>query len=321
MTRRVLLTGATGFIGRHTVAPLLARGFEVHAISCSRAGENGGAQWHRANLLLSTEVARVLDHVRPSHLVHLAWYMVPGKWAEAPENYEWVRVSLELLQRFAAQGGSRTVVAGSGFEYDWTAGYCSETRTPRRPHTFYGACKNALQELWAGYAERVGVSSAWARVFFVYGPGEHPDRLVAHVVRKLLAGEEAKCSHGRQIRDYLYVQDVADALAALADSDVSGPVNVASGQPIALKDFIGRIADAIGRSDLIRLGAIPPASSDVPLVIGDTQRLENALRFRPTVDLARGIAKTIQWWSVHDGRTIPASRPSDDFFGSEFRRA
>lgn len=306
MTRRLLLTGATGFVGRHAIAPLVARGFEVHALSWPHAGGGAGAQWHQANLLVPGDVAHVLDDVRPTHLVHLAWYVAPGKWAEALENYDWVRTSLDLLQQFAAHGGIRTVVAGSCLEYDWSAGYCSEARTPRRPHTFYGTCKNALQELWAGYATRSGVSSAWPRIFFVYGPGEHPDRLVAHVMRKLLTGEEAKCSHGRQIRDYLYVQDVADALAALVDSSVEGPINVASGQPITLANLVGRIGDAIGRPDLIRLGAIPPAPSDMPLVVADTRRLEDELGFRPAVSLDRGIAQTIQWWSAQITRAIAA---------------
>lgn len=304
MTRRVLVTGATGFIGRHAIAPLLARGFEVHALSWPQAGEADGAHWHQANLLVPAELKRVMDEVRPTHLLHLAWYVAPGKWAEALENYDWVRVSLELLQHFVVQGGIRTVVAGSCLEYDWSAGYCSEARTPRQPHTFYGTCKNAVQDLWAGYAQRAGVSAAWARIFFVYGPGEHPDRLVAHVVRKLLTGEEAKCSHGRQIRDYLFVQDVADALAALADSNVEGPINIASGQPIALSALIGRIGNAIGRPDLIRLGAIPPAPSDMPLVVADTRRLEEELRFHAAVPLEQGIARTIQWWSGQVVRAV-----------------
>lgn len=302
MTRRVLLTGATGFIGQHTVAPLAARGFEVHALSSRPQVDTKDARWHRADLLVSSDVARLLDEVSPTHLVHLAWYVAPGKWAEAPENYQWAQASLDLLRQFADRGGRRVVVAGSCLEYDWTAGYCSEERTPLKAHTFYGTCKNAVQELWAGYADRAGVSSAWARIFFVYGPGEHPDRLVAHVVRNLLAGEEARCSHGRQIRDYLYVQDVADALAALLDSAVSGPINLASGQPITLADLVSRAAAAIGRPNLLRLGAIPPAPSDTPLVVADVRRQSEELGFVPAVDLESGIARTIEWWTTRGAR-------------------
>jgi nucleoside-diphosphate-sugar epimerase len=304
MTRRLLLTGATGFVGRHTIRPLVARGFEVHALSSApHAGAENGVEWHRGSLLASGDVEALLDKVRPTHLMHLAWYVAPGKWADAPQNYEWAQASLNLLRGFADRGGKRAVVSGSCLEYDWAAGYCSESRTPRGPHTFYGTCKNAVQELWAGYAARAGVSSAWARIFFVYGPGEHPDRLVAHVIRKLLAGDEARCSHGRQIRDYLYVQDVADALVALAGSDLEGPINVASGQPIALSDLVARAAAAVGRPELVRLGAIPPAPSDAPLVVADVERLRASLGFVPTTDLTRGLAETVAWWAARQLET------------------
>jgi nucleoside-diphosphate-sugar epimerase len=139
-------------------------------------------------------------------------------------------------------------------------------------------------------------ASAWARIFFVYGPHEHPDRLVAAVVRSLLAGEPARTSHGRQVRDYLFVEDVADALARLLESDVTGPINVASGQAIALRDIISEIGQQTGRSELIQLGAIPQAATDTPLVVADTSRLIAELDWQPRWNLACGIEKTIAWW-------------------------
>src|SRR4029450_2653117 len=153
---------------------------------------------------------------------------------------------------------------GSGLEYDWRYGYCSETRTPCAPHTIYGACKHALQILTSAMARDGSFASAWARIFFVYGPHEHPDRLVAAVVRSLLAGDPARAPHGRQVRDYLFVEDVADALARLLESDVTGPINVASGQAIALRDIISEIGQQTGRAELIQRGAIAPASTAAP---------------------------------------------------------
>lgn len=303
MTPRILVTGAAGFIGRHCIAPLLSRGFEVHAVSSSaRTDSREGVRWHRANLLKAADVARLVAESRPTHLLHLAWYVAPGRWANAPENYEWVQASLDLLRRFSEQGGQRVAVAGSCLEYDWTSGYCSEERTARRPHTFYGTCKNALHDVWMAYAALAGVSSVWGRIFFVYGPGEHPDRLVAHVVRSLIAGQDARCSHGRQVRDYLYVQDVADALAALTAGNISGAINIGSGEPVRLAEIIGRIGEAVGRPDLIRLGAIPAAPSDVPLVVADARRLQDEFGFHPAVDLARGLDLTITAWAAHQAR-------------------
>ncbi len=110
--------------------------------------------------------------------------------------------------------GSGWSVCGSGYEYDWSYGYCTEGLTPCVPDTVYGACKHALHEMVRSYAAARQLSVAWPRVFFLYGPHEHPQRLVSSVVRALLRGEPAPCSHGRQIRDYMHVQDVADGLVA-----------------------------------------------------------------------------------------------------------
>ena len=98
------------------------------------------------------------------------------------------------------------------------------------------------------------------------------------------------------MRDFLYVQDVADAFVALLESDVTGSVNIGSGQPMAIKDMVYKIGEQIGRSDLIQLGAIPAATNDTPLVIADVKRLSDEVGFQPTYNLERGIEETINWW-------------------------
>lgn len=297
--KRVLVTGAGGCIGRHVVPLLVSRGWDVHAVSSGRSlgDEPQSTTTHVANLLRAGDAEAAVRAASATHLVHLAWYIAPGRWAAAPENFEWVQASLALLRAFKAHGGTRVVTAGSCLEYDWRYGYCSEALTPCTPHTAYGACKHALQTLSAAMArEDASFSSAWARIFFLYGPHEHPDRLVASVVRSLLAGEPARTSHGRQVRDYLFVEDVADAIVRLLESDVNGPINVASGQAITLREIVQRVGELTGRSELIQLGAIPQAATDTLLVVADTSRLAAELDWRPRWDLDRGLERTIAWW-------------------------
>ena len=295
--KRVLVTGATGCVGRHVLPKLVARGFDVVAVRSRTAPfELPGVQWQQCNLLDHGEAGRLLRNTRPSHLLHLAWYIAPGKWAAAPENFAWVQASLGLITAFRDAGGSRLVSAGSCLEYDWNYGYCSEGLTPCAPHTVYGSCKHALQLLTSSMARSGGFSSAWGRIFFLYGPHEHPDRLVASVIRSILAGQPARTSHGKQVRDYLYVEDVADVFARLLESDVEGPLNVGSGEAVTLRQVIEGIGALLGRPDLLQIGAIPSAPTDTPLVVADVSRLRTALGWTPAWDLTRGLTATIDWW-------------------------
>ena len=140
------------------------------------------------------------------------------------------------------------------------------------------------------------MSHAWARIFFLYGPREHPKRLVSSVIRSLLLGEPARCSHGRQIRDYLHVEDVADALVALLHSEVRGPINIGSGVPVTLRDIVSCIARKLDQAPLVQFGAVPSHPHDSPLVIADVTRLAAELKWRPRYDLDRGLDATIAWW-------------------------
>lgn len=295
--KKVIVTGATGFIGTHCLPLLSERGFEIHAVS-SKPQESSALniKWHQINLLNVAEVPRLFSELEATHLLHLAWYVIPGNSATHMENFLWVKSSLELLRQFAEHGGKRVVFAGSSFEYDWNYGYCSETITPTVPSTFYGICKNALQSLVAGYVKQTGLSSAWPRIFFLYGPNEHPDRLVPAVISSLLRGDPARTSHGNQIRDYLYVKDVAEAMVQILDGDIEGPVNIGSGIPITLKEIICRIGRKMGREELLQIGAIPSRANDLPLVVANNSRLTSEVGWQQKYDLDVGLEETIEWW-------------------------
>ena len=296
--KTVLITGADGFIGRHCLSSLKARGYEVHAIyQPSRGPGPQGAIWHEADLLDAAGTTSLMEKLRPSHLLHLAWYVVPGRYLTDSENLRWVQSSLTLLQAFQRSGGARAVLAGSCSEYDWSApGPYSERRTAMVPATLYGTCKHALQLMLAAFSAQSSFSSAWGRVFFLYGPHEPPQRLVPSVINSLLAGEPARCTSGKQVRDFLFVQDVAAAFAALVDSEVQGPVNIASGRELTLAELITRIGRMIGREDLIQLGALPDRPTEPSVLLADVSRLRQEVGFTPAFDLEQGLDLTIQWW-------------------------
>jgi len=295
--KRVLVTGASGFIGRACLPGLVARGFEVHGLG-RRSGSApcSGVHWHQADLLEPQQAASVLQEVLPTHLLHLAWVATPGVYTTSPANLEWLRASLELFQAFTEAGGARIVGAGSCLEYRLDHGYLREFGTPLEPSNLYGSCKHALQISLDAWSKEVDVTAAWGRVFFLYGPREHPARLVSSVIRSLLNGSEAACSSGTQLLDFLHVADVGEAFACLLDSEVTGPVNIASGKPLAVRDLVDLIGQQLQRPDLIRRGAIPRREGEPPVLLADVTRLKSEAGFSPVFDLERGIADTIRWW-------------------------
>lgn len=298
--KKVLLTGAGGFIGRQAIFPLLDKDYEVHALY-NKASDLPrvhvtGVYWHRCNLLDEADMRKILASVAPSHLLHFAWYTEPGSYWSSMENIRWVRASLALLLAFTENHGQRAVCCGSCAEYDWSFGFCAEGVTPCKPASLYGCCKHSLQEMFACLCRESGLSGAWGRVFHCYGPHEHRTRLVPSVIASLLGGGCADCTCGEQMRDYLYVKDVAAALVALMHSDVPGPVNIASGQPVRLRRIISGIAEKLGCVNNINWGGLPMGPQEPPLVVADIRRLTREVGWSPGYDLDAGLEETIAWW-------------------------
>jgi nucleoside-diphosphate-sugar epimerase len=299
-TKKVLITGATGFIGRCCLPLLVSKGYEVHAVRCnSDEVTEKGVVWHQADLLDSSQVSALVTRVRPSHLLHFAWITTPREFWGSLQNIRWVQSTLHLLETFAANGGERVVIAGSCAEYDWKFHRCSEFETPLAPATLYGASKHAVQCLLQAFAWRVKLSAAWGRMFFLYGPNEHPNRLVAYVIRKLLQGEQAFCPTGDRIRDFLYVHDIADAFVMLLNSDISGPVNIASGQAVTVKDLVLKIAQLLERPELVQFGSLSSPHDEPEALVADVNRLRFELGWSQRWSLVEGLEETISWWRDH----------------------
>lgn len=297
---RTLVTGASGFIGQPLTERLASGSGEVHAVSRAAVPPEGlGVHWHRVDLADRHAVRELLEEVRPERLIHLAWYVEHGRFWSAPENEDWVQNSLGLLRAFVASGGHRAVMLGSCAEYDWSAADAPlrELDSPVAPSTLYGQSKDALRRAGEAYAQEAGIEFAWARPFFFYGPRENPARLMPAVIKPLLAGEPVPTTEGSQRRDFMHVDDVAGAIAALLESSVRGAVNIASGEAVAVRDVVAQIAALIGRPELIRAGSLP--SRDEPqLLCADVSRLREEVGYSPRWTLAEGLEATVRWWQM-----------------------
>ncbi len=294
---RVLVTGATGFLGGHCLRPLVARGYDVLALHHTRpVWDEPGVRWLRGDVMDRPAMRALLEEHRPAGLLHLAWYVEPGKLITHPSNLAWVAASLDLVQTFRNCGGERCTISGSCYEYDWRYGYCVEGVTPCEADTLYGAAKDALRRAFLAYCDVSGLSGSWGRAFFMYGPRENPSRLVSSVILSLLRGQPAKSSHGLQVRDYLHIQDVADGLVALFASGSRGAFNIAAGTAVTIREIVERLGRITGRSDLLQIGALPARANDAPLVLGDGRHAATGFGWRPAIDLERGLEATVAWW-------------------------
>lgn len=293
--KRVLLTGASGFVGRACVAPLIARGYSVHSISTGRSTPPEGVTIWQGSLLDIGRVATLIEQIAPSHLLHAAWDVTHSSYWSASVNQDWLAAGIALLRAFVSLGGRRAVGVGTCAEYGWTVERYPEFGSPLEPSTRYGQSKLELCRAFQA-ARDLNVCTAWARLFFPFGPGERQERLLPSVINRLIAGEPVDCTAGTQLRDFLYIDDVGCALAALLDGVVEGPVNIGSGQGTAVRDMILHAASQIGRPDLVRLGALPMRPGDPHSLVAETERLNQEVGFSPTVALQDGIQRTIAYW-------------------------
>lgn len=299
-----LVTGATGFLGSACTRQLASDPADVHTCARTAPTESPSTvSFHTVNLLDRDATGALVAEVRPTHLLHLAWIATPGTYWESPKNDEWLDASRHLVRAFADHGGRRAVVAGTCAEYDWTAGGpYRERESPTRPAKRYGQAKDALRRWSEREAAARGVSFAWARLFFLYGPGEHPARFVPSVATALLDGRTADCTTGTQVRDFLHVDDAARALLTLLGDVVEGPVNIASGEGVTVRSVAELIASAAGQPDSLRLGAKPTPASEPDELVADVDRLRSEVGWQPELTLERGLLETVDWWR-HRART------------------
>jgi nucleoside-diphosphate-sugar epimerase len=291
---RVLVTGASGLIGREAVPLLVERGHEVHVISRrDQPDPRDGTVWHSADLLDGDAGAEVVRSVRPELLLHLAWEGGRAAGRRSPVNLDWTAASARLWSAFAEKGGSRSLVAGTCAEYEWVEPVLSEDAR-LRPGSLHGTCKDALRRMIEAAAGPLGVSAAWARLFFVYGAEESSERLVSAITRSLLNGEPALASSGEQLRDLVYAPDAAAAMVGLLEGHFEGAVNVGTGVGTRVKDVVTELGRLAGRPDLVRLGAIPSTDGDPPSIVADVSLLREQIDWEPVLPLDGGLSETFE---------------------------
>lgn len=273
MTRLILVTGITGFVGNALIKELEASPVRIRLVL--RSGS-------KCRIPSSAKIESVIytddlffESVNwwesackgVDIFVHLAWYVDPKDYLHSSSNVDCLIGTLNIAKACVNSGVTRFLGVGTCFEYDLTLGYLS-TQTPLNPLTLYAASKTSTFQMLTRIFELENIEFIWGRLFYLYGEGDNKSRLAGYIHHQLSRGEPAKLSHGLQIRDYINVQEAAAKLVQMILSDQVGPVNICSGVGKTIREIAESIADYYGRVDLLQFGAIKTKSLDPPIIVG-----------------------------------------------------
>jgi len=290
-SKKVLVTGATGLIGKELAQPLFDAGFEVYAITIDEKNPDNGIHWIKGNLFEENSIKSIMEDIKPEYLLNMAWCTV-GDYLKSDLNYKFLTAGINLLKYFKDNGGKRVVFAGTCFEYKFKDEPLKETDELDPNKTVYTFCKNKLHEIAEYFCKMHNISFGYGRIFYVYGIGEDKTRLTGMIIDKLSHNEEVVIKSGNLYKDYMYSKDIAGAFVALLDSNVEGSVNVCTGKAVSIHDYALEIGKQMGKENLIVFKDEP--SNQPPIIVGDNSRLINEVKYKFHYDLNSSLAEILK---------------------------
>lgn len=271
--KTILLTGASGFVGRQVGKALQSRGHRLRLAlrpgGLSRSGLSPqGIDVVDTYDLFDEDAGWWADQLAGvDTVIHAAWYVEPGKYLDSPINVDCVIGSLALAEGAMQAGVRQFIGVGTCFEYRLPNAEITET-SELGPVTLYAAAKLALYRMLERRLAENGTDFTWARLFYLFGDGEHPARLFPTLHRKLAAGEPMLLSSGDKVRDFLDVAEAGRLIAMLAETRQTGIANVCSGRPVTIRQVAEEIANIYGRRDLLEFGTATVHPRDPEAVAG-----------------------------------------------------
>ena len=271
--KTILLTGATGFLGKKILDDLNSRDVNIH-VTC-RKNESFFSDYQNVTKVIKTRnfftesakwYANICKDV--NIIVHAAWYAEPGKYLESNINIECLSGTVNFARAAAEQKVDKFVGVGTCFEYDLTSGLPLKADSKLDPLFLYSITKNSTFQILKKLFQNKKIDFLWTRVFYLYGDGEDRRKLVAVLRSKLSEGKSVELTSGTQIRDFMDVKLAGSLIADAAISKNVGPFNVCSGIGISIRELAENIADEYGRRDLLLFGAREDNLADTPYVVG-----------------------------------------------------
>lgn len=310
---RCLVTGASGFIGNTLIPKLLERGHQVVILVRPSSDLSQLKPFlsqleilyedllHLSSPIFSngsyTDPRAVLKNalVSVDAIFHLAWFGVTAEFRNDPAQIRKnLVVTMELWELARTVECKVWIGMGSQAEYGIVDHVLRED-TPTFPITAYGVAKLAAGLATAKMSELCGMRHVWLRLLSAYGPGDDKRHMIPSVIDAFLSGRRPALTLGEQVWDYIYVDDVAEALCAVLETEISGVYNLSSGTSSTLRSVVEKIRDLIDPSLSIGFGDVPYRPDQVMFLEGDISRIRTATGWQPRTSLAEGLAQTLSW--------------------------
>ena len=297
---RMLVTGASGFIGAAVCSELLAHGHELAAL-VRRPGHWQLEPIRSSALVVAADLAEratwegPVRAFRPDGVVHLAWTGVRAADRDDLRQVANIAWTADLIDVCHDCGATVFLGIGSQAEYGpKQAAICEHDEVA--PTTLYGEAKLAAGRIGAKIAQARGMRHVWLRIFSTYGEGDHPHWLIPYLIGALLRGERPSLTAGEQLWDFLHVRDAAAAIRiALENPQAQGIYNLGSGLAPALRQTVETIRDLIDPQAPLGWGEIPYRPDQVMILQADIARIK-MLGWEPTITMAEGMARCVEWY-------------------------
>jgi nucleoside-diphosphate-sugar epimerase len=281
--KKVLVTGATGFIGTYVINELLTRQYQVVATSLS-AGKAAAKDWYARVTYIPFDLGHMQEQTdyyaffgRPDLAIHLAWEGLPNYKSDFHITENLPR-HFSFCRNLVSNGLNDLTVTGSCFEYGMQEGALSENM-PSLPGNQYAIAKDRLRMMLQKLSASQPFSLKWVRLFYMYGRGQSPNSLLSQLQSALDRGDTVfNMSPGDQLRDYMPVEEVARTIVRVALQDkVTGVINCASGKPMQVKDLVKQYLDKEHKQIELNLGYYPYSDIEPKNFWGDTAKLKTII--------------------------------------------
>ncbi len=300
--KRILITGAGGFLGSHLTRRLHREGHRLAVLASPRFDPRrlgdlaGELRVFHADLTSASSVAEVVARVQPELVYHLASTPFNPPPAEAATHWHVIAGGTFHLLEALRGSRARLVYTGSAAEYGSGSGLTEDS--PLRPATMLGVAKAAASLLVQTYARLVEMETVVLRLFTPYGPWESPARLIPYTVLQALHGQPVRLGGGSQQRDFVYIDDVIDALmrAGFGDLPPAAVFNISSGQGRPVREVAAAVLEIMGNPVPLETGTREDRSDEIRECSGDNTRARVRLGWEPGTSLAEGLRRTIEWF-------------------------